>query len=567
MPVTMTDSRPGTGTGRRLRDRMPVEVGALGVLALALAVLMTWPAVAHPSRTIPGDFGDPLFFAWEISWYGHALLSQIGHPFDANAYWPLPHTGVFSDTLLGLAPFGIGVSDMGDALVRYNVAYVLASAFNFAGAYLFARQLGSGRIGALVAGAAFAFCPWRLSHAIHLNILVSGAIPLSIALLLRGNGIGRRGWFAGPARPWLVVAAWALAAWQLSLGFAIGLPALYILLIVVAAGAAGWLRAGRPRLPRGLLVANLAGGAGFAAATLALGSVYMRVARDNPEVAEARSEKALAFFSPPLRAFWAAPESSAVWGRLTGGARTGLAWPIEMCLFPGLVVVVVALVGLAVTTWRPRTRLLLLIGVAGTVVLALGTTFLGGAVTWLPARHLLPGIEALRTPGRFVMYTVLLLGLLAAGAVTRLAVRAGRFRHVLLAVPLLVCAEGLPAVAHPEVPRPPAALSQVRGPMLTLPDEFGQDSLSLIWSAGRFYPVVNGAASFTPAMITEVLDVTRAFPEPYSIGYLRNMGVREVVVPRERAAGTAFQNAVERSVDGLEVERRDMGDSVLYILR
>ncbi|GAA4555073.1 hypothetical protein [Planotetraspora kaengkrachanensis] len=567
MPVSLTVSRPAARTGRRLLDRVPVEVGALGVGALALAVLMTWPVMADPGRTIPGDFGDPLFFAWEIAWYGHALVSQIGHPFDANAYWPLPHTGVFSDTLLGLAPFGIGVSDMGDALVRYNVAYVLASAFAFAGAYLLARQLGSGWIGALVAGAAFAFSPWRLSHAIHLNILISGAIPLAIALLLRGNGIGRRGWFRGPARPWMVVAAWALAAWQLSLGFAIGLPALYLLILVVAAGAAGWLRAGRPNLPRRLLIANLAGGAGFAAVTLAVGAVFLQVAKENPQVAEARSERALEFFSPPFRAFLAAPDYSVVWGRLTAGARAGLGWPIEMCLFPGLVVVLVAIAGLAVTTWRPRTRLLLLLGVAGTLVLALGTTFLGGALTWLPARHLLPGFEALRTPGRFVMYTVLLLGLLAAGAVTRLAVRAGRFRHVLLVVPLLVCAEGLQAVPNPEVPPPPAAMSQISGPVLTLPDEHGQDALSLIWSAGRFYPTVNGAASFTPEMMSEVIEVTRAFPEPYSIGYLRNMGVREVVVPRDRARGTAFQNALERPVDGLGVERRDLGDSVLYILR
>ncbi|GII55257.1 hypothetical protein Pth03_36460 [Planotetraspora thailandica] len=563
MPAIVA-SRPGTGAGRRPRRRRAAELAVLGAASVALAVIMTWPAMADPWRTIPGDFCDPLFSAWEIAWYGHALLS--GHPFDANGYWPLPRTGVFSDTLLGLAPLGAGVADMGDALVRYNVAYVLAAAFNFAGAYVLARQLGCGRIGALVAGAAFAYTPWRLSHSVHLNILITGAIPLSIALLLRGHGIGRAGWFADRARPWLAAAAWGLAAWQISLGFAVGLPLLYVLMLVAGVCILAWLRAGRPRLPRALLMADVAGGAVLAAVTLALGSVFMQVAKENPEVADARSEGFLRFLSPPLRGFLTAPEQSLPWGSLTSGARTGFAWPIEMCLFPGLVVVLAALAGLAVSVWSPRVRLALLVAAAVTSVWALGTTFLGGAVTWLPARHLLPGFEALRTPGRFIMYTVLILGLLAAGAVTYLARRAGRFRHVLLVVPLLVCAEGLPAVAHPEVPPPPSALARAAGPVLVLPDEVGQDEMSLIWSAGRFYPTVNGAGSFIPKMITEVIKVTKAFPDPYAIAYLRHMGVKEVVVPRQRARGTAFELAVERPVDGLGIERVDMGDSVLYRL-
>ncbi|GLV50801.1 hypothetical protein TBS_13720 [Thermobispora bispora] len=560
----LTAERTEAPARRRRWSPRTRELVLLTLGSLALAVVMTWPTLADPWRTIPGDLTDPLFSAWEIGWYGHAVLHRPGGLFDANIYWPLPRTGVFSDTLLGLAPLGIGVSGMADTLFRYNVAYVLAAAFNFAGAYLLARQLGCGRIGAAVAGAAFAYTPWRISHAIHLNILMSGAIPLSIALLLRGHGIGRGPWDPARGRPWAAFAGWALAAWQVSLGFAIGLPFVYVLMVLGVAAVIAWLIVQRPRIPRRIVLADLAGGALFAGVTLSLASVFMRVAKDHPEVAATRTAQVLEYFSPPWRGLWAAPEHSLVWGRLTAGARAGIEWPIEATLLPGLIVVLAGLLGLVVTIWSRATRIWLAVAVVASVVAALGTTFAEGKMTWLPARELLPGVEALRTPGRLIMYAVLVLGLLAAGAITRLA-RHRRLRPFLLAVPLLVCAEGLSTVPHPEVPPPPAALAHAKGPVLILP-AYKQDSLSLIWSTDGFRPQVNGYASFTPGMISEVVRITESFPSSLSIDYLRRMGVREVIIDRRRAQGTVFEPAAERPVRGLPVERRDLGDSVLYRL-
>ncbi|WP_370026964.1 hypothetical protein [Planotetraspora sp. GP83] len=550
----------------RSRYRMLRELGTLAAGAVVLAVIMTWPTLAHPATTIPGDLGDPPCLAWEIAWYGHALLHQLSHPFDGNFYWPVPHTAVISDGLPGLAPLGLGVTGVADTLVRYNVAYVLAAAFNFVGAYLLARQLGSGRMGALVAGAAFAYTPWRICHAIHINILMSGGIPLSIALLLRGHGIGRGRWDLSRARPWSALMGWALAAWQMSLGFAIGLPFAYVLMLIVLAGAGGWLAAGRPRPSRAVLAADVAGGVGFAAVTLGLGSVFARVAKENPRTPMGRSVAVLDYFSPPVRGFWAAHENSLIWGPLTSWAREGIPWTVEACLFPGLTVVLIAMLGLVVTVWSRRRRVWLLLAVVISGLLALGTTLLGGRWTWLPARDVLPGVEALRTSGRLVLYAVLALGLLAAGAVTRLG-RTARLRPALLAIPLLVCVEGLSTVPHPEVPRPPSALAQVKGPVLILPALRFQDSLSMIWSTDGFYRMVNGTGSFLPPKMSEVARRTVWFPDPLSIDYLRRMGVREVVIPRERAKGHIFERAADRSVAGLPVERRDMGDSVLYLIR
>ena len=61
-------------------------------------------------------------------------------------------------------------------------------ALAFVGAYALVRQLGAGRIGAAVAGAAFAYAPWRLAQAGHLQVLSTGGIALALAMLARGHG-------------------------------------------------------------------------------------------------------------------------------------------------------------------------------------------------------------------------------------------------------------------------------------------------------------------------------------------------------------------------------------------
>src|ERR671926_412695 len=74
-------------------------------------------------------------------------------------------------------------------------------ALAFFGAYLLARELGASRGGGFVAGAAFAYAPWRLEQDGHLHVLSSGGIPLALFLLVRGYRRGSAG---------MVVAGWAV---------------------------------------------------------------------------------------------------------------------------------------------------------------------------------------------------------------------------------------------------------------------------------------------------------------------------------------------------------------------
>ncbi|MBM0256938.1 hypothetical protein JNW89_08650 [Micromonospora sp. 4G55] len=154
------------------------------------------------------------------------------------------------------------------AVVRYNLLYVLVHALAFVGAYALSRQLGAGRAGAAVAGASFAYAPWKLAQAGHLHVLGIGGVALALAMLARGHGWSlRHGYRPDRVRPGWAGAGWAVAAWQVTLGFGIGLPFAYVLglLGLAVAGAYAvtwWRRRSRPAVPRGLLLADLAGSPG-----------------------------------------------------------------------------------------------------------------------------------------------------------------------------------------------------------------------------------------------------------------------------------------------------------------
>ena len=88
-----------------------------------------------------------------------------------------------------------------------------------------------------MAGAAFAYAPFRLEQDGHMQVISSGGIPLTLALGVRALRL---------QRPWLLIAAALVAAWQVSIGFAIGLPFTYLLALLVAIGAVVWWRRGTP---------------------------------------------------------------------------------------------------------------------------------------------------------------------------------------------------------------------------------------------------------------------------------------------------------------------------------
>jgi hypothetical protein len=375
-----------------------------------------------------------------------------------------------------------------------------------------------------------------------------------------------------------------VAAWQITLSWGLGLPFCYVLAVTAVVSAivllVRWLIGKGKRVPLPLLLGNLGGLLVFGLTCVYMGLPYLRAVNANPNAR--RSVADLQLFSPPWQGFLIAPDSSAFWGDVHARARQALPFQPEMTLLVGLVLLGFALVGLFLSVWHWRVRLMLAVGVAVSVVLAMGTRFPpGGRYTYLELYHYLPAWSSMRTPGRLVLWTTLLLGLLAAGAVSTLQERAGEvalsrgrnprrlgpaLRLALVLPLLLVLVEGWNRTPHPVVPTEPAAVHHVQGPVLVLPTDELSDQAYMYWSTDGFPKLVNGGSGFVPSGQDHTRQLAQSFPDERSVTYLRGLGVKTVVVLRDRIGGTPWQNAANAPVDGLDVQRRDDGSTVIFTL-
>jgi len=194
---------------------------------------------------------------------------------------------------------------------------------------------------------------------------------------------------------------------------------------------------------------------------------------------------------------------------------------------------------------------------------------------------LLPGWNGIRTPGRLVLWTSLLLGVLAAGAVTAFVERAGELTTDRAKVPaepgpllrlatliplLLVLVEGINQTPHPQVPTRPEALRDVVAPVLVLPSNQSMDQNVMLWSTDGFPKIVNGSSGFIPEGMRRTRETTATFPDEASIAYLRELGVKTVILVKSRVGGTPWADAATVPVDGLDVTREEQGNVVVFHL-
>lgn len=453
-----------------------------------LAVLTSWPLVLHMQSRIAPDLGDPVRTAWQIAWVGHAMLHSPLHIFDSNAFYPHPFSLAFSDSLLGYGPaafFGHGTVA---TLVRYNLLFLWIWSLCFVGAYLLARELGLRWIGAATAAAAFAYADYRVTEAGHFQVISSGGLALGMFLLLRGYRRGSRG---------LVLAGWLVSAWQVSLGFTLGLQYSYLLVVLgllvlaywwfgrLTPGPA-WQSDGRsldgdppaepsgvttvsstseprydaavppsangattqpanprskrgPLIPRRLLAVTIIGIAVLGTVTVYQARPYLRVAAEYPTAK--RTIKEVKNYSAGPAAWFAASSENRIWGSVTSGARAKVHSKNESVFFPGGLVLVLALIGLiAGSVYTRRLRLGLAIGIVTCSILALGFGLTGAGYPYRLLFDYAPGWDGVRVPGRIFTLATLFYALLAGAGAQLLAGLADTWgkRHSVRALPGIV---------------------------------------------------------------------------------------------------------------------------------
>jgi hypothetical protein len=580
------------------------EIPLVAFAGLLLAVLTSWPLVLHlPSRIAP-DLGDPVRTAWQIAWVGHAMLHDPLHIFDANAFYPHPLSLAFSDSLLGYGPAAFFGSGTVAALVRYNLLFLWAWSLCFVGAYLIARELGLGRLGGAAAGVAFAYAPYRVTEAGHLHVISSGGLPLAMFLLARGYRRSSRK---------LVLAGWLVSAWQVSLGFTLGLQYCYLLAVLALLVLAHWWRgsllpsqratdetsdthasgangSARPRdargplIPRHVLAVTIIGIAVLGAVAVYQSRPYLKVAAEYPTAK--RTIKEVKNYSSGPAAWLSASTENRVWGSVTSAARAHVHSKNEDVFFPGGLILVLALVGLTAPFYTRRLRLGLALGIATCSILALGMGLTGAGYPYRLLYDYAPGWDGVRVPGRIFTLATLFYAVLAGAGAQLLVRRVDPWakRNSLRSVPALlgaalvvgVLGEGAGHLNHPVVPQPTSAEIGLPGPILDLPTDGTLDRIWQYFSTDGFYKIPVGNSTFDMPAVDDLRGGMNGFPDRASVEKLRYYGIKTVVLHLHTYPNLPPQQsevipeppdpmaAAAKPVAGLGVTRRQVGSVVIY---
>lgn len=298
---------------------------------LLLTVVLTWPLAANLDRAI-SDPGDPFFTTWAIDWNYHAATTSASL-FDANIFHPVKRSLAFSEHMAGMAIFLFPLIALGTpALTAHNIAMIAGFAGCAYAMYLLSRWVTRSTLAGIVGGLAYGFVGFRFHHLPHLHFVWSMWLPvLLLALLMH---------FERPriASAALVCAALVLNGLTSAHWLVFGAAALLVSALVLAMSFRRfdlrfWV----------LLIGALA-----AAAVILLPFLLpyreVRSAHGTDRLFEEVYQNGAKWRD------WFQPYYGSAWyGRLASDEAMGH----ERTLFPGIAVLLAAVVGLAGTVVRP----------------------------------------------------------------------------------------------------------------------------------------------------------------------------------------------------------------------
>lgn len=485
-----------------------------------MAILTTAPLAWHLGRLPVGRepvATVPLFNLWTLGWTADRLPRLLDGWWDAPIFWP--HPGTFANSelqpLTGAA-FALLRPLAGDA-GAYGILLLSALALNgIAGAAL-ARRLGATTVPAALTGILAQTLPFLFAQ--------MGVLQLLMLWPLLAAGASLVAWSEDPQPRHATYLGLAVAA-------AFGTCGYHAALFLLAAGVASpalvtrrWAHEWRQR------AGGLAIGVGLAGA-LSLPSVLGQQER----LGDRR---------------WADEtilSGSAPWDAI---APAGRHWP-------GTVLVLLALAGLAVGRRRPAARFLALVATLATLA-ALGSRLqILGWHPWTALVDHLVAVGRIRSPFRATAVAQVALVGLAAIALQHLWEQPRRLLRLsglaLVAVSVVVTSTGPGPLARP--PRTDAAWTQWLaehpdgGAVVHLPfapgpavEDFEPTAEAMVQSLEHGHPLVNGYSGFFPPDHRVLRLDLAGFPDRRSLDALRRIGTTYAVVDPAWYAGERAEGA------------------------
>ncbi len=389
----------GTPAGTTVRAR---EWLAVAALAVALTIVMTWPlasGLGHLGRTRDID-ADGQYSIWNVAWVARTLVEDPGHLFDANIYSPHKRTLAYSEANLVEGALGVPAYWLTkNPWLTLNVVMLFAFASAYACAYVLLRYLSDDGPAAAIGATLYAFCPFVFAHLSHIQLLMTGGVPLSLLLFHRLADAPhvRRGIALGAV---LAVQALSCAYYGIFAGLAIGFAA-----IVIAISRGLWRHVG---YWRAIAIA--------AATSIAIVTpFFITFLRVRAETGFGRTIDEAAKWAANPQSYLASAAHAHGW--LLDYTNSHFE-PWTEVLFPGLSALILGAIGLvvAVRTQGGRERETAVL--YGSLAVVAFWASLGPQAGLYRALYYLPAFSFLRAPSRIGIVVVLCLAALASLAIS-----------------------------------------------------------------------------------------------------------------------------------------------------
>ena len=530
---------------------------AVTLLLVALTAAMTWPQLEYLG-TRAREHQDVYFNMWRLRWFAHALATAPLHIFDGNIFYPEPRTLTYSDAmivegLVGAPLLWAGVPPM----LVHNVLLLGAIVTSGVGMFVLMQMLTGSAAAGILSAIVFAFVPYRFEHYMHMELQWTMWMPWSFWALHRtlATRSWRHGFLTG-----LFLSLQMLSSIYYGVFLSTLLGVCAVLLLIAQPSKLLWPSI-KALLPGALLAVVICG-------------AYALPYLETKSATGGRSEVELMAFSARPSSYLVATPDNVLWGRAFASRGR-----LERRLFPGVLVVILAMVGLLLRP-PPKVALVYLVALVVSFDMSLG---LSGHIYRLLYEHV-PFYQGLRALARLGIFVVFFLAALAAYGYVALAELLPSKARLALAVGLgaLLLLEyrvrPLELVPYPNSPPPLYAWlsTQPRGVVAELPMRAsglpGSDPAYSYLSTFHWMPIVNGYSGFYPASYLGRLDDLAAFPDEKSINRLRRDGVRYVVVHLieiEPARREAVLDALRNGFGFAELTRQSdgRGEAVVFALR